>query len=81
MVIYDATLKLAELVPPLFLLSSKISAARDVSLGKWLTVELLLAMLFIVNFSDKFSGTKQQSSNSSRKCTYFFQHMLFQIHK
>ena len=50
MMIYNATLKLAELVPCLFLLSSKNSAALDIYLGKRRTTELLLTMLFIVNF-------------------------------
>ena len=69
MVICNATLKLAELVPCLFLLSSKNSVAFDIYLGKWQTVEPLLTILFIVNFSNEFSGTKRQSSRSFRKCT------------
>ena len=69
MVIFNATLKLAELIPRIFLLSSKNSVAFDIYLGKWQTVEPLLTMLFIVNFSNEFPGTKRQSSRSFRKCT------------
>ena len=69
MVIFNATLKLTELVPPFFLLSSKNSVAFNIYLGKWQTVESLLTMLFIVNFSNEFSGTKRESSRSFRKCT------------
>ena len=72
MVIYYATLKLAELVPRLFLLLSKNLVALDIYLGKRRTIEPLLTMLFIANFSNGFSGTKQQSSRSFRKCTYLF---------
>ena len=72
MVIYNATLKLAELALHLFLLSSKNSVTIDIYLGKRRTIEPLLTILFIVNFSIGFSGTKRQSSRSFRKCTYLF---------
>ena len=72
MVIYYATLKLAELVPRLFLLLSKNLVALDIYLGKRRTIEPLLTILFIANFSIGFSGTKRQSSRSFRKCTYLF---------
>ena len=72
MVIYNATLKLAELALHLFLLSSKNSVTIDIYLGKRRTIEPLLTILFIANFSNGFSGTKQQSSRSFRKCTYLF---------
>ena len=71
-VIFNATLKLAELAPCLFLHSSKNSLALDIYLGKRRTIEPLLTKLFIVNFSNGFSGTKPQSSRSFRKCTYLF---------
>ena len=71
-VIFNATLKLAELAPCLFLHSSKNSVALDIYLGKRRTIERLLTKLFIVNFSNGFSGTKPQSSRSFRKCTYLF---------
>ena len=73
MVICYATLKLAELVPRLFLLLSKNLVELEIYIfGKRRTIEPLLTMLFIANFSNGFSGTKQQSSRSFRKCTYLF---------
>ena len=82
MVICNATLKLAELVPRLFLRSSKNSVAFDIYLGKWHTVQPMLTMLFIVHFSNGFSETKRQSSRSFRKCTYLFPaYVISFIHK
>ena len=73
MVICYATLKLAELAPRLFLLLSKNLVELEIYIfGKRRTIEPLLTMLFIANFSNGFSGKKQQSSRSFRKCTYLF---------
>ena len=82
MVICNATLKLAELVPRLFLRSGKNSVAFDIYWGKWHTLQPMLTMLFIVNFSNGFSETKRQSSRSFRKCTYLFSaYVISFIHK
>ena len=72
MLIYNAILKLAELVPHLFLFSSRNSVALDIYLGKRRTIEPLLMMLFIANFKKGSPGTKRQSSRSFRKCTCLF---------
>ena len=72
MLIYNAILKPAELVPHLFLFSSRNSVALDIYLGKRRTIEPLLMMLFIANFKKGSPGTKRQSSRSFRKCTCLF---------
>ena len=81
MLIYNAILKLAELVPHLFLFSSRNSVVLDIYLGKRRTIEPLLTMLLLQILKKEPQEQNGNPLGASEHAHAFFQHVLFPLHK